>query len=100
MKLSRPAPICREVLEHLGGTSARNMRVLVAEDDPVLRHRLHAALSSWGYDVTSVVDGQEALREVGRPDAPNLAILDWSMPKVDGLEVCRAVRKRAAGQYV
>ena len=76
------------------------MRVLVAEDDPVLRHRLHAALSSWGYDVTSVVDGQEALREVGRPDAPNLAILDWSMPKVDGLEVCRAVRKRAAGQYV
>ena len=76
------------------------MRVLVAEDDPVLRHRLHATLSSWGYDVTSVVDGQEALREVARPDAPNLAILDWSMPKVDGLQVCRAVRERVAGQYV
>jgi diguanylate cyclase (GGDEF)-like protein len=100
LKLLFPAPICREVLDHVDGTSAWNMRVLVAEDDPVLRHRLHAALSSWGYDVTSVVDGQEALREVARPDAPNLAILDWSMPKVDGLEVCRAVRKRAAGQYV
>jgi diguanylate cyclase (GGDEF)-like protein len=57
-------------------------------------------LSSWGYDVTSVVDGQEALREVARPDAPNLAILDWSMPKVDGLQVCRAVRERVGGQYV
>ena len=76
------------------------MRILVAEDDPVLRHRLHATLSSWGYDVTSVVDGQEALREVSRPDAPNLAILDWSMPKVDGLQVCRAVRERVAGQYI
>jgi two-component system, cell cycle response regulator len=100
LKLSRRAPICREVLAQLMDPSARNMRILVAEDDPVLRHRLHAALSSWGYDVTSVVDGQEALREVARPDAPNLAILDWSMPKVDGLEVCRAVRTRAAGQYV
>jgi diguanylate cyclase (GGDEF)-like protein len=80
--------------------SAETMRILVAEDDPVLRHRLHATLSSWGYDVTSVVDGQEALREVARPDAPNLAILDWSMPKVDGLQVCRAVRERVGGQYV
>jgi diguanylate cyclase (GGDEF)-like protein len=76
------------------------IRVLVAEDDPVSRHRLHAALSRWGYNVTSVVDGHEALREIGRPDPPNLAILDWSMPKVDGLQVCRAVRETVAGQYI
>ncbi len=82
------------------GPSAEGLRVLVAEDDPVSRHRLHAALSSWGYAVTSVVDGQEALREIGRPDPPHLAILDWSMPKVDGLQVCRAVRNTAPGQYV
>ena len=81
-------------------TSAGNLRVLVAEDDPVSRHRLHAALSSWGYEVTSVVDGHEALREIARPDAPALAILDWSMPRIDGLQVCRAVRETAAGQFV
>jgi len=81
-------------------TSAGSVRVLVAEDDPVSRHRLHAALSSWGYEVTSVVDGHEALREVARPDAPHIAILDWSMPRIDGLQVCRAVRETAAGQYV
>jgi diguanylate cyclase (GGDEF)-like protein len=77
-----------------------SIRVLVAEDDPVSRHRLHAALSRWGYDVTSVVDGHEALREIGRPDAPSLAILDWSMPKIDGLQVCRALRETVGGQYV
>jgi diguanylate cyclase (GGDEF)-like protein len=76
------------------------VRVLVAEDDPVSRHRLHAVLSNGGYEVTSVVDGREALREITRPDAPILAILDWSMPRMDGLQVCRAVRETAAGQYV
>ncbi len=82
------------------GPSGENLRVLVAEDDPVSRHRLHAALSSWGYAVTSVVDGEEALREIGRQDPPHLAILDWSMPKIDGLQVCRAVRDTIQGQYL
>ena len=81
-------------------TSAGSVRVLVAEDDPVSRHRLHSALGSWGYEVTSVVDGHEALREVARPDPPHIAILDWSMPRIDGLQVCRAIRETAAGQYV
>jgi two-component system cell cycle response regulator len=85
---------------HSTTPSGAGLRVLVAEDDPVSRHRLHAALSSWGYEVTSVVDGQEALRAISRPDAPNLAILDWSMPKVDGLQVCRSIREAANGQYV
>ena len=76
------------------------VRVLVAEDDPVSRHRLHMALSSWGYEVTSVTNGQEALNEIAGPDGPSLAILDWSMPQVDGLEVCRTIRGTAAGQYV
>jgi diguanylate cyclase (GGDEF)-like protein len=77
-----------------------NIRVLVAEDEPVSRHRLHAALKSWGYEVTSVANGTEAMREIERTDGPTLAILDWSMPELDGLQVCRAVRETAAGQYV
>jgi two-component system cell cycle response regulator len=97
--MAEPADF-RDVLVHPFGSSGRSTCVLVAEDDPVSRHRLHVALSSWGYDVISVVDGQEALRELARPDAPKLAILDRSMPKVDGLEVCRAVRETVPGQYV
>jgi two-component system, cell cycle response regulator len=85
---------------HPFGLSAEGaLRVLVAEDDPVSRHRLHTALSQWGYDVTSVVDGQEALREIKRSDGPNLAILDWSMPKVDGLQVCRTIREAGTNHY-
>jgi diguanylate cyclase (GGDEF)-like protein len=80
--------------------SVGSVRVLVAEDDPVSRHRLHAVLSRWGYEVTCVIDGHEALREISRPDSPILAILDWSMPRMDGLQVCRAVRDTVAGQYV
>ena len=91
----------RDVPVNPFGPSAEGLRVLVAEDDPVSRHRLHAALRSWGYEVTSVVDGQEALREIGRRrSGRHIAILDWSMPKVDGIQVCRAVRETAAGQYV
>src|SRR5688572_17864000 len=77
-----------------------NIRVLVAEDEPVSRHRLHAALKSWGYEVTSVTNGTEALHVIERADGPTLAVLDWSMPELDGLQVCRAIRETAAGQYV
>jgi diguanylate cyclase (GGDEF)-like protein len=85
---------------HPLATSAEQIRILIADGDPVSRRRLHAILSSWGYDVTSVSDGRDALREIEGPEPPDLAILDWSMPKVDGLQVCRAVRDRAAGPYI
>ena len=77
------------------------MRVLVAEDEPVSRHRLHATLVAWGYEVTSVADGAQALRALAVPDAPSLVILDWTMPEVDGLQVCRAIRDtQGSGHYV
>jgi diguanylate cyclase (GGDEF)-like protein len=89
------------VTDQLPGQSGADVvRVLVAEDDPVSRHRLHMALTSWGYDVTSVPDGREALRVIAGSDAPSLVILDWSMPQVDGLEVCRTIRQRPGDRYV
>jgi diguanylate cyclase (GGDEF)-like protein len=77
-----------------------SVRVLVAEDDPVSRHRLHMALSSWGYNVISVSDGRAALEHFATNDGPSLAILDWTMPEVDGLEVCRTIRQSSDGNYV
>jgi DNA-binding response OmpR family regulator len=67
--------------------------VLIAEDEPVDRRHLEASLEGWGYTVLSTLDGVEAL-EVWDAERPELAILDWLMPQMDGLTLCRTVRAR------
>ena len=71
------------------------MKILIAEDDPVSRRVLEATLVKWGYDVVVTYDGVEALSGLQEEDAPHLAILDWMMPGLDGVEVCRRVRQTA-----
>ena len=68
------------------------MRILIADDDPVHRRILEILLSKWKHDVTTAADGEQAWAILEREDAPELAILDWRMPGIDGLEVCRRVR--------
>lgn len=69
------------------------MRILVAEDDPVSRKLLQAHLTKWEYDVTAVSDGKKAWEILRDPDSPRLAILDWMMPEIDGIELCRKIRE-------
>ena len=71
-----------------------SMPVLIAEDDPVSCRLLEATLKRWGYPVQRALDGQEALDILAGAAAPQLAILDWMMPKLDGPEVCRRLRNR------
>jgi DNA-binding response OmpR family regulator len=68
------------------------MRILIADDNSVFQNVLHAMLKQWGYDVVVASDGDEAWRFLQADDAPRLAILDWMMPGLDGIEVCRRVR--------
>jgi len=68
------------------------MRILIAEDEPVSRRRLEAALERWGYEAVVTRDGMEAWRAFQEGDPPSLAILDWIMPGMDGIEVCQRVR--------
>lgn len=72
------------------------MRVLIAEDDPVSRRLLQAALIKWGYEVTVTSNGKEAWQALQATDAPSLLILDWLMPEMDGVEICREVRQLPA----
>jgi DNA-binding response OmpR family regulator len=69
------------------------MRILIAEDDPRLCGLLKTELVRWGYDVVVTHDGSEAWHVLQSDDAPKLAILDWMMPGVNGVDLCRKVRE-------
>jgi sigma-B regulation protein RsbU (phosphoserine phosphatase) len=68
------------------------MKILIAEDDAGSRRLLQASLERWGYEVLIASNGAEAWQALDVPSAPELAILDWMMPEIDGLEICRRVR--------
>ncbi len=68
------------------------MRILIAEDDPTSRKVLETLLIKWGYDVVITCDGKAAWQVLQGKDSPKLAILDWMMPGMEGVEVCRKAR--------
>jgi diguanylate cyclase (GGDEF)-like protein len=72
------------------------VNILVADDSAVSRHLIERTLEGLGYGVVLAVDGHQAVEILMRPDGPRLAVVDWMMPGLDGLEVCRRVRQRTA----
>ena len=78
------------------------MRILVAEDEPVDREVLVAALRQLGHEVVVAEGGREAWAVFQRQQDINLVVSDWLMPDLDGLELCRLVRgdKRPRYTYV
>ena len=71
------------------------MHILTADDDSISRTLLVRTLEHWGHQVEGVEEGVEAHRRLVAPGGPTLAILDWSMPGLEGPEVCRQVRAAA-----
>lgn len=69
------------------------MHILVAEDEKISQRILKSALERWGYMVTVTSDGEEAYSILCQDNAPTVAILDWVMPKINGLELCTLLRK-------
>ena len=69
------------------------MKILVAEDDAISQVMLRAMVTKAGYEPIITGDGLGAYEILLKPDAPKLAILDWMMPGLDGVEVCRKVRE-------
>jgi DNA-binding response OmpR family regulator len=71
------------------------MKILVAEDDPVARRILAVTLERLGWDVVTAKDGNAAwqvFEAMRGSDAPELAVLDWMMPGLEGIEICRRLR--------
>jgi two-component system, cell cycle response regulator len=75
------------------------MRILIAEDDPSFRRLLKETLAMWGYDVVVAENGDAALQILQSEDPPRLAMLDWMMPGMEGVEVCRKVREKMKEPY-
>ena len=71
------------------------LRILVADDADDWRELLGHLLAGWGYEVVPVSDGEAAWATLDGSAPPPLAILDWVMPGLDGVEVCRRVRRRS-----
>jgi CheY-like chemotaxis protein len=67
------------------------MRALIADDDRIGTAILSRALANWNFEVAVAHDG-EAAWDLVRGQAPQLAIIDWMMPTLDGLELCRRIR--------
>ena len=76
------------------------MRVLIADDDRVMRHALGRKLSSWDFEPVPCSDGLEVRQVLQAPPLPPIALIDWNMPGVDGLTLCREIRKLPDGGNV
>jgi diguanylate cyclase (GGDEF)-like protein len=75
------------------------LRILIAEDNEVSRRVLETNLIKWGHEVVCANDGTKAWDILQASDAPTLAILDWMMPGIDGVELCRRTRERTNESY-
>ncbi len=69
------------------------MKVLLADDDPLSLEMLDAIVRSFGYEPLAAHDGAEAWQALSRPDGPRLAVLDWMMPEMSGVEICQRTRR-------
>jgi two-component system, cell cycle response regulator len=76
------------------------MKVLIADDDALTRRLLQESLEHAGYEVVAVEDGRAALECLSGKDGPRLALLDWLMPEINGLSVCREVRRHSEHPYI
>lgn len=68
------------------------MNVLIAEDEYTTRLMVQVSLENWGYSVSSVADGKAAWEILKKPDFIDVAILDWEMPEIDGVELCKMIK--------
>ncbi|MHC4106333.1 MAG: response regulator [Planctomycetota bacterium] len=75
------------------------MKVLIAEDDSASRMTLRAILQKWGHEVVVAEDGNQAWELLQREN-PKLAILDWMMPGIEGIELCRRIREKSDYDYI
>jgi twitching motility protein PilT len=76
------------------------MKILIADDDPSMRILLHTALSQWQHELFEATDGTEAWALLEKESGIQAAILDWNMPGINGIEICRRLREKGNSAYL
>ena len=76
------------------------MKILLVEDSYLERHKLGLHLKDWGLEFAGVGSGNEAVKLLESPNPPDLVLLDWLLPGMDGIDVLRRIRKLSQGSYV
>jgi two-component system cell cycle response regulator len=77
------------------------MKILLVEDSVLERHKVGRSLTDWGLEYIAVASGTEAVKLLESPDPPTLVLLDWLLPGLDGIDVCRRIRKLGVnGTYI
>jgi len=79
-------------------TSKPVKKILIADNDLIALRLLNVALSDWGYEVIMCTDGKKAWEALNKNDI-SIALLDWVMPEIDGLELCRRLRPNKTENY-
>jgi two-component system cell cycle response regulator len=73
------------------------VNILLVEDSRIDTHQISSYLEEWGFEFRAVADGAEAWNLLQEADAPQLILLDWMLPGIDGVELCRRIRTLSAG---
>ncbi len=76
------------------------MKILLVEDSYIERRKVGGYLTDWGLDYVAVGSGTEAIKLLEGPDPPELALLDWLLPGLDGIDVLRRIRKLGHENYI
>ena len=76
------------------------MKILLVEDSYIERRKLGDFLTDWGFEYQAVGSGTEAVKLLEGPEPPDMALLDWLLPGLDGIDVLRRIRKLSQGSYI
>lgn len=76
------------------------MKILLVEDSYIERKKIGAYLTDWGLEYVGVGSGTEAIKLLEGANPPDMALLDWLLPGLDGIDVLRRIRKLAQGNYI
>ena len=69
------------------------MKILIAEDEYTTRLMVQVCLENWGYSIESVEDGKKAWDIINQKNPPQIAVLDWEMPGISGIDLCRKIKR-------